>query len=71
MSKQKENNMQKPANSSSTEYKDKASQAEDILEELHQLAGSVAAVFDSREPDDRATMDCFDRVLDALEDKTD
>lgn len=53
------------------EQQDKMRRAEDVLDELHQLAGSVAAVFDSRDPEDEATLDHFDRVIDALEGKVD
>lgn len=43
--------------------------AEDVLEELHQLAGDVAAVFDSREPEENAALESFEKVMDALENK--
>ena len=42
---------------------------EDVLEELHQLAGNVAAVFDSRKPEENAALQSFDEVMDALENK--
>lgn len=59
--------MEEPRTTPATE--DRVRQAEDTLEELYQLAGSVAAVFDSYTPEDRATMECFEKVLDALEDR--
>lgn len=43
--------------------------AEDVLEELHQLAGDVAAVFDSHDPEENAALESFEEVMDALEDK--
>ena len=43
--------------------------AEDVLEELHQLAGDVAAVLDSRKPEENAALESFEKVMDALENK--
>lgn len=43
--------------------------AEDVLEELHQLAGNVAAVFDSRKPEENKALESFEEVMDALENK--
>lgn len=43
--------------------------AEDVLEELHQLAGDVAAVFDSRKPEENKALEPFAEVMDALENK--
>lgn len=43
--------------------------AENVLEELHQLAGDVAAVFDSHDPEENAALESFDQVMDALENK--
>ena len=43
--------------------------AEDVLEELHQLAGDVAAVLDSRDPEENRALESFEQVMDALEDK--
>ena len=42
---------------------------EDVLEELHQLAGDVAAVFDYHDPEGNAALESFDKVMDALENK--
>lgn len=42
---------------------------EDMLEELHQLAGDVAAVFDFRNPEENRALESFEEVMDALENK--
>ena len=42
---------------------------EDLLEELHQLAGDVAAVLDSHDPEENAALESFDKVMDTIENK--
>lgn len=61
--------MDEPRANTPAQDNDRLQRAEDVLEELHQLAGNVAAVFDSRKPEENAALQSFDEVMDALENK--
>lgn len=54
----------------SHEQRHRQARMDEILDELHQLAEPLAGVLDLNDPDDEKILDYFDRVIEALEDRS-